>query len=226
MNETKIRMRRTVIKASLFFSLCLSGLSMRMWAQTPAERVVTEAAEKTRMVSEIVRASTAMQSLQCDFKQTKRLSLLAEDLVAHGKMYYRGDGLLRWEYTAPYTYVFILNREQVIMKSETRTDVVDVASNRLFKEIASVMMHSVTGACLTDEKDFAIRLSVEGTYWVAGLTPRKREMRQMFSEIRLYYDTRRSVVERIVLVEPNGDETRIVLSGIEKDGVLDEALFR
>ena len=62
-------------------------------------------------------AASRMQSMTCDFVQTKHLKLLNDKMVSRGKMYYQQRDKLRWEYVSPYQYTFIINGSQVLLKN-------------------------------------------------------------------------------------------------------------
>jgi outer membrane lipoprotein carrier protein len=166
------------------------------------------------MRQQIQQVARTMKTMQCDFVQTKQLKLLNDQLVSKGRMYYQQSNKLRWEYVSPYTYTFILNDSQVLLKNSQRNDVIDVNQNRLFKEIARLMMNSVVGSSLTDDKDFHVALKAEGGEWVATLQPKSRDMRQLFQLIRLHFDKTRKVVTRVELVEKKGDTTTIDLKNV------------
>lgn len=206
----------------LFLLTCmLAGGPAIIRAQSP-QQPLTQA----EILEQIDRSASRIESLQCDFTQTKELSLLQDRMVSHGVMYYRQQGgLLRWEYLTPYRYTFILNGDRVSMQSGGRTDVVETSGNRMFREIARMMMNSLTGQCLTAASDFEVRVTVQSDCWVAELTPRRREMEQFFARVRLRFDPERQLVTRIEMIERNGDSTVIELKNIKRNEPIDETLF-
>ena len=103
---------------------------------------------------EIGQVAASVKTLQCDFVQTKYLKMLNDKMVSRGKMYYQQGNNLRWEYVSPYTYTFILNKDKVLLKNKQRNDIIDVKQNKVFREIAFMMMNSVVGDCLNDTKSF------------------------------------------------------------------------
>ena len=107
-------------------------------------------------------AASGLKTMQCDFVQTKHLKMLNNDFVSHGKMYYQQSNKLRWEYTSPYAYTFILNNDKVLLKNKQRDDLIDVNQNKLFKEIVRIMMSSVVGNCLTDDKNYKVSIATIG----------------------------------------------------------------
>lgn len=160
-------------------------------------------------------AAAQMKSLQADFVQTKTLKMLRSQMVSHGRMAYSRPDKLRWEYTSPYRYVFILNGNTVWMKNTQGSNTVDVAQSKLFKEITRIMMSSVMGTCVSNSRDFSVSLQGEGDSWKAILMPKKNPMKQMFKTIVIYFDMRKSLVSGVKMIDKNGDATSIILKNQE-----------
>ena len=181
--------------------------------------------QQSDMIEQINKASAGMQSLECDFVQTKFLNILDDKMVSKGKMYYQQADKLRWEYTSPYAYTFILNQNQVLLKNDSRSDVIDVNQNRIFKEIARMMMNSIVGNCLSDEKSFRTTVEVSGSDWVATLIPLKRDMKQMWNKLILHIRPDMKVVYKVEMHEPSGDYTIIDLIDIRTDEKISPEVF-
>ena len=108
----------------MFISLCLSSIS--------AQQKVNEA----QVRQQIGAVASRMKSMQCDFVQTKHLRMLNEKMVSRGKMYYQQGNRLRWEYTSPYAYTFVINGSKVLIRKNKRSDVINVNQSKMSKEIA------------------------------------------------------------------------------------------
>ena len=173
----------------------------------------------------IAAAAQAMTTLQCDFVQTKQLRMLNDKMMSEGRMYYSQSDKLRWEYVKPYQYIFILNGDHVLLKNKQRSDVIDVRQNGLFREMARIMMNSLVGSSLKDDRTFKTAIATEGSQWVATLTPLRKDMKQMFQRIVLHFDRRQTTVSRVELVEKSGDQTTIDLKNVRKNETVDPSLF-
>ena len=173
----------------------------------------------------IAAAAQAMTSLQCDFVQTKQLKMLNDKMTSEGRMYYSQKDKLRWEYVKPYQYIFIMNGDRVLLKNKERSDVIDVRQNKIFREIARIMMSSVVGDCLSDDRTFKTSISTVGGQWVATLLPQRKDMKQMFQKIILHFDQRQATVSRVELVEKNGDQSTIDLKNIRKNETIAPRTF-
>ena len=203
-------MRRYLL---LFYFGLLSFISV---AQTP---------QQSEIIKQINDASAQMHSLECDFIQTKFLNILDDKMVSNGKMYYQQADKLRWEYITPYTYTFILNENQVLLKNDNRSDIIDVNQNKIFKEIARMMMNSIVGNCLSDEKAFKTTVEVAGNDWVATLIPLKRDMKQMWNRLVLHINSDLKVVYKVEMHEPSGDYTIIDLINIKTNNNISAKVF-
>jgi len=180
---------------------------------------------ETQIRQKISQIASSMKTMQCDFIQTKHLKMLNDEMVSKGRMYYQQGNRLRWEYTSPYTYTFIINDDKVLLKNSQRNDVIDVNKNKLFKEIARIMMNSVVGNCLNDEKSFKSSLSVSGGAWVATLLPQRKDMKQMFQKIVLHFSQKQAMVTQVELIEKNGDRTIIDLKNIRTNEAISTNMF-
>lgn len=203
-----------------FITCLLSFMAVCVSAQQPVGE-----AESRKMVAEVCAAAAEMSSLQCDFVQVKQLSLLQTALTSKGRMYYKGGDRLRWEYTSPYTYTFVLNKDRVMMKSAEKTDIVSVRSSRMFQQIARIMLNSVTGRCLADDGDFEVTMYGGKTEWEARLVPRQKELAALFSEVRLHIDPKLRMVTIVELKEKSGDNTRIEMKNVRKNETIGDAVF-
>ena len=186
-----------------------------------AQRKVNDA----KVIQQINAVATSMKSMQCDFVQTKYLKMLNDKMVSKGKMYYQQSNKLRWEYTSPYSYAFVLNGSKVLISKGKRNDVINVNQSKMFKEIARIMMNSVVGNCLTDKKDFKVSLAASGTDYIATLYPQQKQMKQMFQKIILHFNKAKSTVSKVELVEKKGDKTIIELKNVRVNGAVSPSVF-
>ena len=187
------------------YILILSLAALTGAAQTPQER---------QAIQQVSRAAAAMKTMQADFVQTKHLRMLGEKMVSRGRMCYQQSDRLRWEYTKPYAYTFILNGNSVMMSKGGHRDVVDVNRNKVFREIAQMMMSSVVGTCLTDSKRFKVSMTVDKQTCTATLLPQKKDVKAMFTRIVLVFNRKTSVVSKVIMYEKNGDRTEITLDNV------------
>lgn len=196
-------------------------LSLILWccALTVSAQTVNQVRQRVNTVA------AQMKTMECDFVQTKTVRMLNSKLISRGKMYYQQTGKLRWQYLSPYQYTFVLNGNQVKLKSQGRNDVINVEQNKMFKEITRIMMNSVLGKCVDSSRDFKVALSGSGNNWKALMTPQSKTMKQMFQSISVVFNYQRGTVSAVQLVEKNGNKTVIVLKNVKSNQPLHADLF-
>ena len=182
-------------------------------------------ARKQEVIARINSAVSRLHTMSCSFVQTKHLSLLSDKMVSEGRMYYSQPDRLRWEYTSPYKYLFIFNGNKVYVGNDSRKDVIDTNTNKIFKEVARIMMSTVTGTALSNAADFDTEAAEEKGSWVVTLVPRKKEMRRMFAKITMTFSTSASMISELSIYEKNGDRTDIKFKDVLSDAKVDESLF-
>lgn len=190
-----------------------------------ASAAFAQSAADAKIIQQINAVASKMRTMQCDFVQTKHMKMLNDKMVSHGKMYYQQSDKLRWEYTSPYTYTFVLNGSKVLLSKGKRNDVINVNQSKFFKEIARIMMNSVVGKCLSDKKDFRTSIATTNSEWIATLVPQRKEMKQMFQKIVLHFNKSRKMVSTVELVEKKGDRTVIQLTNVKTNSPINAKVF-
>lgn len=187
--------------------------------------MVASAQDQKAIIEKINQVCAEMKTMECDFVQTKHMKILNDKMVSEGKMSYQQPNALRWEYTTPYTYTFILNDNKILLKNNCRSDVIDVNQNKMFKEIARIMMNSIVGKCLTDDKAFKTTIAETPAEWVATLLPQKKDMKQMWTKLILHFDRKQNAVVKVEMFEKSGDFTVIDLKNAKTNKPIDKKVF-
>lgn len=185
----------------------------------------TTQAQMQEAITNINKAASGLKSMSCIFVQTKHLSMLNDKMVSHGRMSYQQPNKLRWEYTSPYRYIFVFNGTKVYVGNKSKKDVIDTNKNKVFKEVARIMMSTVTGKALSNTSDFSIAVESADTSWSVTLTPKKKELRQMFSRIQIIFSKSTLMISELNLYEKNGDRTNIKFSNIISNGNINADQF-
>jgi outer membrane lipoprotein carrier protein len=191
------------ILAAFFLGLSLVG------SVSAQDLKVLSEPDAQKAAAAINSANAGVKSLQADFMQVKEMAIVKEKMVSSGKMYFQ-DGSLRWEYLKPSKSVFVTDKDQM-------------KSNKMFRSMAGLMAGSVTGIKLNDPS-FKVTMYSPGKGYVAELVPLKREMKQMFTKIRLLFGADNRV--RQVELEESQGRTVITLSNVKYNVSLDPGLFK
>ena len=205
--------RRLLILLTVMSSLPLLG-QMKLTAE-----------QQKQMIEKIDKTASAMTGMQCEFTQTKSMKLLSKEMQSKGIMYFKRPNKLRWQYTSPYDYTFILNGDKVQIKSSKSTKNIDVQGNKMFRQITNIILNSVTGGSLKSSSDFNVEVYKKDNSYFAKLFPKKKELKQLYQVIEIYFDPALTMVNSVRMVEKTGDETRVNLINTKLNVAVDEKMF-
>lgn len=210
-------MHHNAITLPRYFSLFLFIVtSVYCLAQTKLS-----AEQQKQMLDKIDVAAQATKSMQCDFTQTKHMKLLSKDMQSKGKMYFKRPDKLRWQYTSPYDYTFIMNGDKVSLNTKQ----IDAQKNKMFRQITSIILGSITGGGLKSATDFTVELYKDGNNCFAKLYPKKKEVKQVYQVIEIHFNTALTMVNSVKMVEKTGDTTTVTLTNTKNNTAIDESLF-
>ena len=167
-----------------------------------------------KIIQKMASAAEKIKTVQCDFTQTKQSKMLKGEQVSEGKMFCQQPDKLRWEYTSPRSSTLVLegNEARLLKGTEQGT------RNKFIASMARMIMNSVAGTNLTDNKTFQVTAKEMPTKYVATLVPLKKDMKRLYSKLVLHFSIKQETVTEIELYEKNGDRTLIELHNIHING--------
>ena len=210
------------MKKKTIFALLLALLATGVWAQTG--KPLTEA-ESQKVMASLTEAAASMKTLQCRFVQEKTSSMLAEPSVAEGTMHFSAPDQLRWEYTSPYAFALVVNGDRIVKVTDGKAEALDGRSGRMYQGMVGLIMGSATGKNLFDPTVFDIVLYDDDTFWRAEMTPKRRDMKRMFSQLVFRFDKKTNGISRVEFKDAGGDVTSIRFEDIKLNGVIDKKVF-
>jgi outer membrane lipoprotein-sorting protein len=169
-------------------------------------------------------AAQKTTSIKSDFVQDKNLSMLSEKIVSKGKFYFKKDNLVRMEYTTPFKYLLVINKDNVMVKDEQKANKISTKSNKLFQQVNKIMVDCVQGSILK-ETDFKTLVFENKSSYLVELSPVSKALRAFFKNIDIVIDKKDESVSDINMQEPGGDNTVIHFTNKEFNTSLPDALF-
>ncbi len=202
--------------------LMLALLGVSVWAQKA--QPLTEA-ESQKVVAELTEAAAAMQTLQCRFVQEKTSSMLAEPSVSEGTMHFASPDKMRWEYTAPYAFALVVNGDRIVKVTDGKAEVLEGKTGRMYQGIVDIIMGSASGKKLFDTSVFDVVMYDDDTFWRAEMTPKRRDMKRMFSQLVFRFDKKTKGISRVEFKDAGGDVTSIRFEDIKLNEAIGEKVF-
>ena len=199
----------------LFVALCLSVSAQTQLSETQSNELMTSLTE----------AAASMQTMQCRFVQSKTMAMLTEPSVSEGRMYFSSPDRLRWEYLTPYPFALVVNGERIVKVTDGKAEVLEGNSGRMYQGIVGMIMGSASGKKLFDASAFDVVLYDDGAFWKAEMTPKRRDMKRMFSQLVFHFEKKTQVIDHVEFMGANGDITSIRFEDIKLNEAIGEEKF-
>jgi len=189
-----------------YLSFCfLIIVALPVWAQIPTAPMKDVPGFKQKLTT----VTAGINTIESDFTQEKKLSILSNTLVSKGHFCFRRENNIRWEYLLPYKYLIIISQDKIYIKEEKDQKQYDIQSNKMFQEMNRFISGCIQGDILKNDKDYKIGYFEDGRYFFVTLVPVAEKMRQMLNEIQIWFDRTDLTVARIRMMESGGDYTKI-----------------
>ena len=201
--------------------MVLAVMGITTFAQTQLSENQTK-----EVINQLTQAAASMQTMQCRFVQEKTSTMLAEPSISEGTMHYVAPDKMRWEYTKPYAFSLIVNGERIVKVTDGKSEVLDGNSSRMYQGIVNIIMGSASGKKLFDASVFDMVLYDDDAFWKAEMTPKRRDMKRMFSRLVFRFDKKTNGISRVELIGSNGDVTSIRFEEMKVNETIPEERFQ
>jgi outer membrane lipoprotein-sorting protein len=205
----------------LLFIFCLLGVAIAANAQYAG---YTPVADLVKFKTTFAAVALKTTSIKSDFTQDKNLSMLSEKITSKGNFWFKKDSRVRMEYTQPFKYLMILNKDKVYVKDGVKESKVSTRSNKMFQQINKIMIDCMQGTML-DNTDFKTRVFENKTATLVELTPVSKGMKEMFKSINVTVDKKDFSVTSIQMLELSGDNTIMRFTNKELNAAIPDTLF-
>jgi outer membrane lipoprotein-sorting protein len=153
----------------------------------------------------------ALKSVYLEFTQERHLSLFAEPLKSEGVMLIEKPDRIRWETTAPYSTILLGDHKSVAQFEDGKK--LKLGFPQMLQRVMEQMtwMHQGNLDALT--ADYTVTL----TNTTIKLVPKDANVRAILTSIEMHMAPEFAAVREIVMTEPGGDSTRILLRNERRD---------
>lgn len=177
------------------------------------------------LISKIKTYTSETISIKSDFIQERHLTMLEEVLISEGHFIFQKENNVLWEYTHPIDYAIIVYDSKFIIRDVDKFSEFNIESNRMFKEINNMIITSVSGNFLNNP-DFEATYFENNEFYLVNLIPVKPEVKNMLSEIEIYFDKKDISVSKVKFIEPGDDFTLIKFFNKEFNQPIPEQVFK
>ncbi len=164
------------------------------------------------------------ETIKSDFTQEKNLSMLSEKIISKGKFWFKKENLLRMEYSKPFEYLMILNKDNMYIKDGQKESKVAVKSNKIFQQINKITVDCVQGTVFNNPDFVTKAYESKGSYLIE-MSPVGKTLKEFFKSIDVIIDKKDYSVTTIEMNENSGDNTIIRFTNRELNTPIPDALF-
>jgi outer membrane lipoprotein-sorting protein len=190
-------------KVTLIIAM-LSGV-ISLFAQGEMKPVTDAESFKKKMAAEAKKVT----SIESDFVQVKYMSALSGEMESKGKFYYQKEDKVSLEYTAPIPYQIVINGSKIKMVSNGKSNVMDVASNGLMKEMKDVISACMTGNLQVLDGKYKMEFLENANEYLVKIYPLNNSAKSILDEVNIYFNKAEMSVARMKMIEPSQDKKNV-----------------
>jgi outer membrane lipoprotein-sorting protein len=205
----------------LILIMLVIGTCFTAKAQHPGYTQIIDLAKFKQQFAAVAQKTTAVKS---DFTQEKNLSMLSEKITSKGKFWFKKPNMLRMEYSKPFEYLMILNKDKVYIKDGQKENTVSTRSNKVFKQINQIVLDCIRGSALSNPS-FNSAVFENKTTYLVSLSPVGKDLKDFFKTINISIDKMDYDVNVIEMLENSGDSTTLRFTNKEINAPIPDALF-
>lgn len=180
--------------------------------------------EQESFKQKVLKTAQATKSIQSDFTQTKHLSVLENEIVSEGHLYFKSPNLVKWEYIKPYKNSAVFKNDKLLVNNDGKKDEMDLSSNRLFRSLNSLIVNSIKGN-LFDATQFDISYFGISSGYLVKFVPKDKRLKKFIASFELKFDKSSAEVTEVKLIEPNDDDTTIVFKNKQLNTTIPDSVF-
>lgn len=166
-----------------------------------------------------------VQTISCAFQQEREVSVLTEKGISRGKLLYKKDVALLWQYDQPDKSGFLLKGNDITILDRSGNPMTDQRAGGLFRHIGKIILMGLTGDMLEESGEFRPEVISSGDFIKIVLVPNQKEMKRLFTHMELFFRKEDYVIQTVVIYETSGDKTTVRFGDIRLNLPVDDKKF-
>ena len=218
----------SLFRSSFFFRLRSSifGLLtlLSLFFSTIQAQTKLSATEALTLKNNIIEVSKSTKTISNDFKQSKHLEFLSNDIISYGKLVFKAPNLIKWEYQKPFKYSVVFKDNQLFIDDDGTKSNIDLSANKAFKSLNSLIIKSVKGD-MFDEEKFDISYFKNAKNYIIRFTSKDKSLKEFIKQFELVFDKKSFNVLQIKMIESSEDFTTIKFLNQTINKPVSDAIF-
>jgi outer membrane lipoprotein-sorting protein len=174
--------------------------------------------EARPIVEQLQRGMSTLQTVNLEFVQERHLSLFTEPLRSEGVMFIEKPDRIRWETTSPYQSILLGDHKSVAQFEWTNGSwkKLHLGFPQMLKRVMEQMTLLHQGKLDALTSDYTVSVQT-GSVAAIVLTPKDANVRSMLESIEMRMDPDFKAVREILMKQPGGDFTSIVIQNEQRN---------
>jgi outer membrane lipoprotein-sorting protein len=164
-----------------------------------------------------------MTSIKGDIQQEKLFAFLTEKLISKGVFIYQKDSKLRWQFNEPIEYIILINENSMRLKEDGEEKKYK-GMNQILRQVKEIILGCIDGSIMSNA-NYKTAFSTNGTNIRIQLQPKEKNLKEFIQQIDVEFAKEGSVLKKVTLTDPSGDETDILFSNVKSNETIDESVF-
>lgn len=174
-------------------------------------------------VTNVVKQSQDIRTIQADFTQTKTVAMLKKPVISTGKMAMQMPNTLSWKYLTPSPTVMISKNNRLYLSQNGKQTTLD-AKSKMFEKINKLMVGSANGSMFADP-DFYVLYFKDANGNIARFLPKNRQLARYVKQLELLFPAGKATVSQVKMTDPSGDVTTIAFKNTKINEALPAGAF-
>ncbi len=206
--------------------LLISLLLLLQTSKSNAQTGFTKSTNTSAIQAQLKKKMQSMQTMQCNFNQSKNLKILEEVIKSKGTVQYKKTNKLNISYTTPYTYeVRIQNDKMWIKDSKNKTTTINTKQNNTLQSFNQIMLDCMTGN-IFNNTNFEANILENKTQYLITLVPKTNTFKKIYQSISIYFQKTNMDIVSITMLETHGDNTEMIFSNIQYNITIQDDRFK
>lgn len=194
--------------------VCL-GAQTAMMAATPQDTAYRPMGDTTGFKAKLAAYTVKLSSLECDILQKKFSEMLNSPALTEGRFYYANTNRIRWEYTSPFSFVFVINNDKLIMNDGEKVNRFDLNSNKVFEEISHFLNAIMKGSITESHAGFSLAYLENAGHYRLDITGLPGNETSYFNSVSVYYLKKDFGIAALKITDRTGDVTHVEFRNIK-----------
>lgn len=170
--------------------------------------------------------NNSIKSITSNFRQVKHMSILGEDMVSDGKLYYIKPAKMAMAYNEPKGDLMVINEDRFIMVMSGKRHETTAKSNAKMRGIKAILTASLEGDVRQLEADKIKCSETKDSYIIIVDLIKGKSNKSGIEQIVVSYDKKNYTLSALRMNEKDGTYTNYELIDKKLNNSVDDTVFQ